>query len=181
MSNGKSASLPHSPTAFPGGFNAHRLSTTEEEISNASKSSGQSGTSTATVIHAGQSTNDTAGSATPQAQSTATAPPKPPVSFHASGFKGAHASFRLRMLQEQHGFEPVSFTHNNPSIIQEAFDFDNAAHVTVRYVRTRSVRRLVTDRTLFPKAVGFTTLEWQHTSHHRSQNSLYEYLLVTPH
>uniref|UniRef100_A0A914R8H9 Uncharacterized protein n=1 Tax=Parascaris equorum TaxID=6256 RepID=A0A914R8H9_PAREQ len=61
----------------------------------------------ATLIQATQPTDDTAALIPQQSQSVST-PPKPPVSFYARGFKGAHASFRLRMFQEQHGFEPVS-------------------------------------------------------------------------
>uniref|UniRef100_A0A1I7X3T5 Tub domain-containing protein n=1 Tax=Heterorhabditis bacteriophora TaxID=37862 RepID=A0A1I7X3T5_HETBA len=39
-------------------------------------------------------------------------------------FKGAHESFRLRMFQEQHGFEPVVFmtkkrTRDNKSVMSE--------------------------------------------------------------
>uniref|UniRef100_A0A914ZJN5 Uncharacterized protein n=1 Tax=Parascaris univalens TaxID=6257 RepID=A0A914ZJN5_PARUN len=61
----------------------------------------------ATLIQATQPTDDTAALIPQQSQSVST-PPKPPVSFYARGFKGAHASFRLRMFQEQHGFEPQS-------------------------------------------------------------------------
>ncbi|VDK58318.1 unnamed protein product [Anisakis simplex] len=114
METDKQPTPPHSSNAFSDGFNAHRLSTTAEESSIASKSSEQLCEISSSAV-AKSTAPDTAGSdavtqtkpSTPEAPATTTSTTGPPVSFRSRGFRGAHASFRLRMLQEQHGFEPV--------------------------------------------------------------------------
>uniref|UniRef100_A0A158R3Y4 Uncharacterized protein n=1 Tax=Syphacia muris TaxID=451379 RepID=A0A158R3Y4_9BILA len=98
-------SPPQTPPDFGNRFPTHRLSTTAEEENSGSASSPKISPKPSHKLGICESS----------APNFSGPNSKPPVTVQRRGFKGAHASFRLRMFQEQHGFEPkINATSSMP-------------------------------------------------------------------